>query len=335
MKHGHFSAPSLLNHPRRLPLLLVIVFLVFTLGVAWGAKAFAQGPGNYYTGCLQSAAGTLYNVKSGTTPLKDCRAGDTMVSFNLLSVAAGTGLTGGGMSGDIALSLRASYQLPQACTLGQVPKWNSNTSTWECAVDNTATYTAGPGLALSDGQFSLADQGVTSAKLADGSVTSDKIASDTAQGLRLLTWDDLDRGYSFPATGGAPALAYTVDPGFSVMTVPPGKAYYYLVEYSGLFGYSMADRVDSQGGFYGHWEASVLANGEQASPSNTIVQTGYRQDWATTGGSWYWNAPFHTSWLVRLTEGAYSLKIGLVGYSDSTMKAAGVNRQRVQVMRLY
>ncbi len=62
---------------------------------------------------------------------------------------AGTGLT---LSGS-EFSLLGSYRLPQACTNGQLSKWNG--SAWTCTADNDTTYTAGTGLTPSGGQFSL------------------------------------------------------------------------------------------------------------------------------------------------------------------------------------
>ena len=56
---------------------------------------------------------------------------------DITAVYAGTGLTGGGDSGDVTLSLAATYQLPQTCSNGQVAKWNYIASQWECGNDET------------------------------------------------------------------------------------------------------------------------------------------------------------------------------------------------------
>ena len=71
---------------------------------------------------------------------------------DITTVYTGTGLTGGGDSGDVTLALGATYRLPQACTNGQVAKWN--TTAWACDDDadsggDITAVTAGTG--LSDG----------------------------------------------------------------------------------------------------------------------------------------------------------------------------------------
>ncbi len=76
---------------------------------------------------------------------------DSNSGGDITSVMVGTGLTGGGVSGDVTLGLVPSYQLPQTCTNGQLPQWNG--SAWTCA--SQTAYTAGTGLTLSGGQFRL------------------------------------------------------------------------------------------------------------------------------------------------------------------------------------
>ena len=82
----------------------------------------------------------------------------------MTSVASGTGLSGGPITSSGSLSIAASYQLPQSCTNGQVPKSNG-AGGWTCASDATGTGTvtsvaSGTGLAggpiTSTGTLSLA-----------------------------------------------------------------------------------------------------------------------------------------------------------------------------------
>lgn len=66
-------------------------------------------------------------------------------------VTAGTGLSGGGTSGNVSMSLAEPYRLPQNCAASQILAWSS--SGWVCA--NIPEYTAGYGLVLAGGAFAV------------------------------------------------------------------------------------------------------------------------------------------------------------------------------------
>lgn len=108
-----------------------------------------------YTGCLSTSGGTLTQIKEGNAPLGgECGKNQVAAHFSggdITSIAAqaGGGLTGGGMDGAVSLSIRRD------CGNGQVLKWNSSTSAWNCASDSNSTYTAGTGLDLSGSEFSV------------------------------------------------------------------------------------------------------------------------------------------------------------------------------------
>src|SRR3990172_6763368 len=71
---------------------------------------------------------------------------------DITAVNPGTGLTGGGTTGDVTLSIASSYQLPQTCSNGQVAEWNG--SAWVCANDDNSGGTVtsvGTGAGLTGG----------------------------------------------------------------------------------------------------------------------------------------------------------------------------------------
>lgn len=55
----------------------------------------------------------------------------------ITGVSAGTGLSGGGSSGTVGLSLASSYQLPQSCTANQLAEWSG--TAWGCVNDSGST----------------------------------------------------------------------------------------------------------------------------------------------------------------------------------------------------
>ncbi len=66
----------------------------------------------------------------------ECSA-DADSGGDITAVYTGTGLTGGGESGDVALSLAAPYRLPQACANGQIAEWDASAAVWQCGDDDT------------------------------------------------------------------------------------------------------------------------------------------------------------------------------------------------------
>jgi len=187
--------------------------------------------------------------------------------------------------------------------------------------------------------LTVPDGSITKAKLAsdvslvppDGSITTAKIANDAVELSRIYDWSS---NYDYVVENAASGGNVTVDSLLSI-NVPTGKAYYFLVNYQGEFSYNFNERVGASSGFYGQWDASLLANNTTVGVQTAIVRTGYRQDWANLGGSWYWNQKYQAVWFVRLTEGTHTLKILVQGYSDNSMNQAHLKRQQMQVIRVY
>ena len=116
---------------------LIVCIAAFFVFVTAGVVFAGHNPASF-TGCIKAHTGTLYNFAPGDSPSEPCRGGESEIHMSggdIISVIAGAGLSGGGTNGDATLSVANSYQLPQVCTAGQVAKWNSGTSLWECAAD--------------------------------------------------------------------------------------------------------------------------------------------------------------------------------------------------------
>ena len=75
---------------------------------------------------------------------------------DITSVTAGTGLSGGGTSGDVTLYIDPTYvqrRVSSSCTAGSAIRAIDEDGSLTCEVDNDTTYTAGDGLALEGTQF--------------------------------------------------------------------------------------------------------------------------------------------------------------------------------------
>jgi hypothetical protein len=117
-----------------------------------------------YTGCLRATL--IVQVALGEGPAGSCGTARVVhvSGGDLTSLAAGTGLTGGGSNGDVSVALAPGFRLPQTCAANQGTTWNG--SSWTCASLTTqATFDSLVSLLSTPGTINQASNPVHWTKL--------------------------------------------------------------------------------------------------------------------------------------------------------------------------
>ena len=113
-----------------------------TLASAWIELPFEAT----YTGCLKDG-GTIVKVQQGNEPKSNCADNESEIHISggdITGITAGTGLSGGGLTGETSLQLATSYRLPQACTNTAIPRWTG--AAWACGTDTGGVHSSTIGL---------------------------------------------------------------------------------------------------------------------------------------------------------------------------------------------
>ena len=138
---------------RRVAFVMGVVVAAGAAGTA--SAAFPDTDVTTYTGCLTNG-GTVNYVKAGLSPSQPCASPKQLVRISggdITKVTVTGALTGGGENGALTIGLDPAKVVPATCTSGQVPKWSSGA--WTCGTDADTTYTAGTGLDVAGGAFSI------------------------------------------------------------------------------------------------------------------------------------------------------------------------------------
>jgi hypothetical protein len=143
---------------RRRSVVVAIAAIAVAVVAATSLAASGGGEVKTFTGCLSAGDGVIVKLQEGLSPKSACTRGQTLARLSggdITSVSVTGALSGGGENGDLTISLKPEFSLPQSCASGRVAEWNG--TNWICGVDDDTTYAADTGLTLSsDNKFSIA-----------------------------------------------------------------------------------------------------------------------------------------------------------------------------------
>lgn len=202
-----------------------------------------------FTGCLNTggglvnlSAGQLYNVAQGDAPAKPCATGHPRVHLSggdITEVGAGTGLTGGGTSGSVALSVDTAAiqrRVAGTCATGSFVKAVNQDGTVGCGGDGDTTYAAGSGLDLAGTTFSV-ERGYRLPQ----TCTVGQVAKKVTGGWECAEDTDTDTTYSAGTGLGLAGTTFSLGEGYRL---PQGCAAGKVAKATAA-GWVCADDVDT------------------------------------------------------------------------------------------
>lgn len=193
MSAGSSGRPrvSFAHHPWRWGLIGGVLLLALGAGVI--VRTIESGhSGSHFVACIDVGSKVLYPVSEGTAPpaAPTCRSGDRVVRWSdgtgdITGVAAGTGLTGGGITGDVTLTADTAYlqrRVSDACTTGSFIKAVNADGTVGCDADSTGS---------GDITGVAAGTGLTGGGAADTTYLQRRVSSSCAAGsyIRAINAD--------------------------------------------------------------------------------------------------------------------------------------------------
>jgi hypothetical protein len=136
---------------------------------------------------------------------------------DITGVTAGTGLSGGGTSGDVTLNANTTYlqrRVTGTCAAGSSIRVISATGTVTCETDDVGTYSAGTGLNLSGTAFNVnVPLSLNGSTVGDGILSGTNSATNGAYGvlgLASATGAFINIGGVFQANGNSGAGVYGI-----------------------------------------------------------------------------------------------------------------------------